>query len=155
MFNLYAYSIYSLEIWRPGLVWSSRHPQHIGGFKLPEGKHCYGLTSPLGAWGHLVHTQSPVPSSDFSQRKWTQEHENCFVSQTSMWQVGMREGFTPKLHKLHHCHRCGWSHPLKRTHLLGCSVSYSTCNLGLNDCLLMNHVAVFPTEPACRTAFSM
>lgn len=76
MFNLYIYSIYTLEIWRPGLVLSSRHPQHIGGFKLPEGNLCYGVTSPFGAGGNLAHTLLP-------RRKWTWEHQNCFVSQTT------------------------------------------------------------------------
>lgn len=92
--NFHTYSIYSLEMWRPVL---SEAPDilntEVGGFKLPERNHCYGLRSPFRAGGHLVHTQSPGPCSEFSKRKWIQEHQNGFASQTSLWKVGIREGF--------------------------------------------------------------
>lgn len=35
----------------------------------------------------------PSPSFEFSKRKWAQEHQIGFDSQTSLWDMGMREGF--------------------------------------------------------------
>lgn len=40
-----------------------------------------------------MHTQSPGPSSELSKKKQTQEHQNSFDSQTSLWDEGMRERF--------------------------------------------------------------
>lgn len=151
MFNLYIYSIYSLEIWRPGLVLSSRQPQHIGGFKLPEGNLCYGVTSPLGAGGNLAHAQSPAPQKEVNLRalKLLCQPNYHVASGDERW-------IYSKLHKLHHCRRCSWSHPLRRTHIAGCPASHNTDNPRPNDGSIMNCVTAFqlnqPAEllPACR-----
>lgn len=143
LFNVYTYSIYSLEIRNLKLVWSSRHPQHIDGFKLPERNPLLWTHVTIRSWrasgGQLV------PSSERAlQREISLKAPKLLCQPNQYWQVGMRGGFNPKLHKLHHCLRRSWSHPLKRTHLLGCSVSHNTFNPGLNHHLLMNCVAVFP-----------
>lgn len=122
--NFYTYSIYSLELRGPLL---SEAPDILstGRWFQVEKSPCYGLRSPFRAGRHLVHTQSPGPSSELSKRKWTQEHQNGFDSQTSLWDEGMRE--ISQLHKVHCCHRSGWRRHLKRTCLSGCSDILTQC----------------------------
>lgn len=122
-----------------------------GCFKLPEGNHCYRPRSPLGVGRHLVHTQSPVPSSP----ELNSGAQICFCQ--ANWDVAMGDEMhlLPNCTKLHYWCRCGWSHPLKRTHLEGCSVSHNTFNPGLSVHSAVKDAAVLPAGPASRTAFNV
>lgn len=114
--NLYTYSIYSLEMWRPSFVWSSRHPQHTGsGFKLPKRNHCLWTQVTIQSW------RAPDAHSEPRPQFWVLQKEVNSRAPKWLWQPnqsvgsGDKRGIS-KLHKLHCCQRCSWSHP-QREHI--------------------------------------
>lgn len=128
--NFYTCSIYRLEMQRPSFVWSSRHPQHIGSWFQAAWKKPL-LWTQVTIQGWRAPGAHPEPRSQFQA---LQKEVNSRAPK-QLWQPNQSVGCgdesgISKLHKLHHCHRCGWKHPLKRTYLLGCSALHNVFNPG-------------------------
>lgn len=124
--NFYTYSTYSLEMWRPGSGWSSRHPQHIGKFQAAWKKPLLWTQVTIQSW------RAPGAHPELRSHCWVLQKEvnsRAPKQPNQLLGSGDERGIS-KLHKLHFCLRCSCSSLLKRTHLLGCSASHNAFNPG-------------------------
>lgn len=152
--NFYTYSIYSQEMWRLSLVWSSRHP--------PTHRQVSSCLKETTAMDQVTIRSCRAPGAHPEARSlfWVLQKEVSSRAPKWLWQPNQAVGHgdereISKLHKLHCCHWCGWRCPLKRTYLIGCSASHNAFKPRLNHHFLMNCIAVFPVEPDGRIVTSM